>query len=394
MVAKSWTVPLHGIDRVKVGSVRSRAGDGPPGWQYAPTLCMTGVTLQAGSAAIEADLDLFERHIDWNPLQGGRVLMTGGTGFIGTWLLEALSYAVQTKRLAVTVAIQTRDPSAARKKLGWLVGRLPIEFVSGDVREGCGFVGSATHFIHGATDASAVINRERPREMFDSIVVGTSHALECASRAGVARFLQLSSGAVYGPSERGAPFRESDRSGPDPVAATAAYAEGKRAAEQLCSIASRAGALPHVGIARCFAFVGPRLPLDAHFAIGNFIRDGLTGGDINIGGDGTAVRSYLYAADLAVWLWNILLRGESLRPYNVGSEHRLSIREIAEAVSARFEHRPKVHIRGALRAGAPDVYLPSTERARVELGLEPWTPLEQAIDRTIAWNRRHMGGSA
>jgi nucleoside-diphosphate-sugar epimerase len=355
---------------------------------------MTGFSLQDGSAANEADRDLFNRYIDWTPLEGGRVLMTGGTGFIGTWLLEALSCAVQAKRLAVRIAIQTRDSMVARRKLGWLTSRLPIEFVSGDVREGCGFVGSATHFIHGATDASAVINRERPREMFDSIILGTSHALECASRAGVARFLQLSSGAVYGPSERGTPFRETDRSGPDPVSANAAYAEGKRAAEQLCSIASRTGVLGHVGIARCFAFVGPRLPLDAHFAIGNFIRDGLAGGDITIAGDGTAVRSYLHAADLAVWLWNILLRGESSRPYNVGSEQGLTMCEIAETVASRFEHQPKVHVRGALGAGLPDVYLPSTERVRGELGLRMWTSLEQAIDRTIAWHRRHAGGRA
>jgi len=353
---------------------------------------MTRVTTQADSAASSTDLSIFDRHIDWSALQGGRVLITGGTGFIGSWLLEALSYAVQAKGLDVRVAIQTRDPIVASHRLRWLAGRLPLEFVSGDLREGCEFTGPATHFIHGGTDASAVINRERPREMFDSIILGTSHALECASRSGVTRFLQLSSGAIYGPSERGAPFCETDCSGPDPVSANAAYAEGKRAAEQLCSIASRTGVLGHVGIARCFAFVGPRLPLDAHFAIGNFIRDGLAGGDITIAGDGTAVRSYLHAADLAAWLWNILLRGESSRPYNVGSEQGLTMREIAETVASRFEHQPKVHVRGALGAGLPDVYLPSTERVRGELGLRMWTSLEQAIDRTIAWHRRHAGG--
>jgi dTDP-glucose 4,6-dehydratase len=333
------------------------------------------------------DLACFEQRVDWSPLHGARLFFTGATGFIGTWMLEALAFANERFGLGVRVVVQTRDSTSARARLGWMIEHLPIEFVTGDVRLGCPFDGSATHFIHGATDARANLNREKPLEMFDSIVTGTRNALECASRAGVSRFLQLSSGAVYGPALQGRPFHESDTTGPDPLSSSAAYAEGKRAAEQLCAISARAGQISHIGIARCFAFVGPGLPLDAHFAIGNFIRDGLKGGDIVIGGDGTAVRSYLHAGDLAVWLWNILLRGQSLRPYNVGSEEGLSIRQIAEAVAGRFSHRPQVRVLGTPGSAMADVYVPSTERARVELGLKAWTSLPEAIDRTIEWHR-------
>src|SRR3989338_4961828 len=92
---------------------------------------------------------------------------------------------------------------------------------------------------------------------------------------------------------------------PYPADVKSAWGESKRAAEFICGYyADRYGL--EIKIARCFSFVGPYLPLDIHYAVGNFIRDALKGGPLRIKGDGTPVRAYLYAADLAVWLWTIL----------------------------------------------------------------------------------------
>jgi len=231
--------------------------------------------------------------------------------------------------------------------------------------------------------------------MFDVCVEGTRRMLAMAQEKRAARFLFTSSGAVYGrqPPEL-SHVPEDFCGGPDPLDIRSAYAEGKRAAELLCAIAARSsaarGAGLHVSIARCFAFVGPHLPLDVHFAIGNFIRDCVAGGPIRIGGDGTPFRSYLYAADLAEWLSTILLHGDSGRAYNVGSEEAVSIRALADRVADVAatvwpdRGRPEVLMAKQPQPGQPAAwYVPSCGRARSELGLTPATSLDESIRLTM-----------
>jgi nucleoside-diphosphate-sugar epimerase len=339
----------------------------------------------------------------WGELRGARLLLTGGTGFFGAWLLESFCWANRELALDAEVFVLTRDGAAFARRTPHLAGDSAVRIVEGDVRT----VGAEQFqrqgwrpqqpvglVIHAATDANAALLAERPLEMLDTIVLGTRNTLELARALGARRLLLASSGAVYGQQPANVPLlQEGFAGGPDCATAGAAYAEGKRVAETMCASFARTHGLETV-IARCFAFVGPYLPLDSHFAVGNFIRDAMRGGPIAIAGDGSAVRSYLYAADLAIWLWTILLRGVPGRPYNVGSERALTVAELASAVSRALGGTAAVTVaRGPVPGALPHRYVPSVSRATSELGLTEGVPLELAIRKTANWNLRAMPAS-
>ena len=311
--------------------------------------------------------------------------MTGGTGFFGCWLLESFVWACDSLQLDATMTVLTRSPEAFRAKAPHLADHWAVRLLRGDVRSFEHPQGPFTHVIHAASDATPQLCRERPLLVLDTLVDGTRHVLDFAVTTGARRFLLTSSGAVYGaqsPDVKRLP--ETCATAPDPAFTPSVYGEGKRVAELLCSIYQEAHGLECL-IARCFAFVGPYLPLDAHFAIGNFLNDCMNGRAIQVKGDGTALRSYLYAADLAVWLWTILVKGESCRPYNVGSEMAVSVGEAANLVAAVLGSTQPVKIARRPAPGAqPQCYVPCTARAQNELHVREWIPLPEAIGRTAA----------
>jgi nucleoside-diphosphate-sugar epimerase len=325
----------------------------------------------------------------WEEMRGERLFITGGTGFIGSWLLETFLAAVNRYDLGARVVVLTRDPRAFSARLPHLAGHPALTLIEGDVKTFSFPSGTFRFAIHAATQASARLNQEQPLEMLDSIVAGTRRALEFVTGAGTCKMLLTSSGAVYGRQPWAlAHVSEEHAGGPLPGDTSSAYGEGKRVAELLCAIYGRSHPQLEIKIARCFAFVGPHLPLDTHFAIGNFIRDVLARSAIRISGDGTPLRSYLYAADMAVWLWTVLFSGASLRPYNVGSERAVSISDVARTVCEVDGGGLSLTIgQAADPSRPPERYVPSTERARVELNLREEVALNEAIRRTIAWNR-------
>ena len=310
------------------------------------------------------DLDHVLEHCRscWPALSGERLFITGATGFVGKWLLESLLWANDELDLRTSIVALTRDPDRFRAEAWHLASHRTLTLLRGDAAEFSFPPGSFRFVVHAATTSPP---------SFDADVAATRHVLDFARQAQTERLLFTSSGAIYGRQPPDLAYIPEDFFG-EPVTE---YGRAKRASESLC-----AGAL----IARLFAFSGPYLPLDANYAIGNFVGDALKGGPIRIKGDGTPYRSYLYGADLAVWLWTILVRGESGRPYNVGSDQAVTIAELAAAMTRAIAPDARIEVAQQPKPGVPPQrYVPSVERARIELGLLERVSLEEGIRRMV-----------
>lgn len=328
----------------------------------------------------------------WDALRGARLFVTGGTGFFGRWMLESFMHANEHLSLGAEATVLTRRAAAFRAAVPHVAGHPAVRLLEGDVTSFASPPTSFTHVLHMATETELSASRSAS---FDTAARGTSRVLEFATSSGAQALLLTSSGAVYGPQRPDVERMDEEYPGaPRPDDPSAGYALGKRVAEFLCSVAAAESDL-QVKVARCFAFVGPLLPLDRNFAIGNFIRDAAWRDRIEVAGDGTPRRSYLYAADLAIWLWTILVNGASGRPYNVGSEDDLSIAELASVVADVVNRGIPVRIQGTPVADAPpNRYVPSTARAESELGLHVYVGLREAIRRTADWYLTEPTGRA
>lgn len=337
------------------------------------------------------DLEFIADHTQglWEELRGERLFLTGGTGFFGCWLVESFCHVNRVRELGAEVTILTRNPEGFARKCPHLAADGAVRLHAGDVRNFTFPDGDFRYVIHAATEARARQAAEAPLEMLSTIIAGTERALDFAGAHGTRKFLLTSSGAVYGKQPGNLTHVPEDFTGaPDQLAPASVYAEGKRISELLCSIYQQKTGL-ECKIARCWAFCGPHLPLDEHFAIGNFIGDVLAGRPIEIKGDGTSRRSYLYAADLATWLWTMLFRAPALMPINVGSSHDVSILELARTVAATLNSRTEIRVAREAMPGAQIArYVPAVDRARELLGLTEFTTLEESIRRTAAWYRK------
>jgi UDP-glucuronate decarboxylase len=314
-----------------------------------------------------------------------RILLTGGTGFFGRSILRKLLINRSLRDVGPSVLVVTRSPEKFLSNYPEFNNLAWLNFYRGDVLEysslppDVGF----SHILHAATESTIGPSLD-PINRYDEIVSGTRNLLDYAVNNKIKRFLLTSSGGVYGPQpETLSTIEESYLGIPDPLDPASAYSMAKRSAEHLCSLYSDRFGIESV-IARCFSFVGEDLPLNAHFAIGNFINDALYKNVISVSGDGSPIRSYLNQKDLAVWLMTILETGKSGEAYNVGSDERISISDLARLVRDIISPTKEVVVkkRTDLYQGR-NIYIPSINKVEDELNLKVTISLKESISEYL-----------
>jgi len=309
------------------------------------------------SLAVDLDHVLDHTRGLWRDLAGTRLFVTGGSGYLGRWMLESLAWAVERLEIDVRVVVLTRDPERAAVRMPHLTR---IGWLRGDVRNFDFPAGEFDRVLHLAGEPDGPRYRDDPAPLIATVIEGAQRVLDFAVQAGVDRFLLVSSGAANG--------------------RTGTYAEAKRAAEMLATREHRL----IIPIARPYAILGPFIPRIGVFAASSFLRGAICEGRINVEQPRT-IRSYLYTADLAIWLWTILERGHTHAAYEVGSDQPVTLGNFAQRIADRIEPRPKVTLSNGLSA---ERYVPDIA-GTCELGLDVVIDLDTAIDRTVTWAREH-----
>jgi len=309
------------------------------------------------------------------------LLVIGGTGFFGKSILDGFQRGLLQAWGIESIDIMARHAKEFKDTHGNLINdRVRLHTL--DITR-CNILPKAEYVIHAAASTNAVNYLMQPEKEKRNIQAGTYNYCKLAlDHHKNSKIVFCSSGAIYGQQSEGIEFI-SENSVLAPIETLAEnkkdYAAAKRDAENAIVDLGSAGL--HTSIARCFAFVGSFLPRDQHFAIGNFIEDGLKNRPIVVNANRPVLRSYMHADDLVYWLMTICHSASPLCPtYNVGSDQAVTIGELAELVAKRFT----VEVNKAdLTQGNIDRYIPSISKAINELGLNISIDLSAAIDKTI-----------
>jgi dTDP-glucose 4,6-dehydratase len=326
-------------------------------------------------------------------LRGASVLVTGGTGFVGTWMAEWLTHLNDEHGFGTRVHLLARHADAFRERSPHLTWRADVHVHEGDIRNVTELPGDVTWIVHAAGTPDSRTHATDPLRTLHTFAGGTDALLRAAVRLErVNRIAHVSSGLIYGPQpldlER---IPEGFRGGADCSSVASAYGEAKRVAETYCAAYRSEHRLPTLNV-RPFAFLGPHQYLDRPWAVNNFLQDALRGGPIRILGNAETVRSYLYPSDLVVWLSTMLVHGRPGHDYNLGSPEAVTLGDLAQRIAGASPRRPRVQSSApGQRPAHPSRFVPDTSQVASELGLRLTVDLDEAIRRTMAW---HLAGDA
>ena len=306
----------------------------------------------------------------------GQILVTGGCGFLGSHLCDALIAGGHN------VVVIDDFSTGKWKPIG-------VDFiVTHDITNPLPDMGSFDRVYNLACPASPIAYQSDPIKTWKTSTIGVLNVLEyIVCRCPTARFLQASTSEIYGdPLEH--PQVESYWGNVNPRGERSCYDEGKRAAESLITDYQRCRGFD-ARIARIFNTYGTRMQPDGGRVVSNFIVQALRGEPLTIFGDGQQTRSFCYVSDLVDGLMR-LMESDVTEPVNLGNPVEHTMLELAMRVRELTDWNSDVIMR-SLPADDPHRRRPDITRARMRLGWEPVVTLGAGLNQTIAWFKEELG---
>jgi dTDP-glucose 4,6-dehydratase len=329
---------------------------------------------------IKSDIDLLlSSGRTFQEFDGSKITILGGTGFIGQWLVQALREFENSFGFAAEISVITRDMKAARALFANFDCPTP-EFIEFDFATGSIDLDISDFFVNGATPSRKITGLENSDAVYTSTVNASESIIRSAIKHGNRpRILNLSSGIVYGPQDLNV---SNQTEGPISLKpdSRSGYLNAKLASEAIFSESVAAGIANSIS-PRLFAFMGPGIALNEHFAVGNFLRDGLNGEPIAIQGSPSTMRSYLYPTDLVIWILSALLNPKDLN-VNIGSEMPVNMLELASLIS---DMTSKKGVRVVNDDKVASCYVPATAAFRDNYGVSETVNLETGLAHWIEW---------
>jgi len=321
-------------------------------------------------------------------LNNQSILITGGTGFIGKWISEMVSYINFASNLNIKLYLLCRDIVKFKEEVPHLAEKPFINLIEQDVRYLHDLPSDVNYVIHAAGTPD---NREHvsdPLKTIETFYKGTLSLLDATTRIQhLKKIVHLSSHQVYGKNETEQLITENSFGSFEALNTSNCYAESKRIAETLCSYFKNNLKLPII-ILRPFAFIGPYQGIEKPWAINSFIRDAILGEPIRILGNGLTERSYLYGSDMAYCILKSLVDSKIGEIYNLGSNIPISLNELAFKIQSYSSSKMEI-----LSKSSKENYLsvsklvPNTDKINKELNFKEIFTIDEAIDRTILWNQ-------
>lgn len=324
-------------------------------------------------------------------LAGKTVVITGGAGFLGNYLV--LTLMELSRKLAMPIKVISVDNfiTGSKKPLLKATEYQKFELINHDVRQPLQIRGKVTYVIHAAGIASPIYYKKYPLEAIEISTIGTKNFLELTRKKKSRSFLFFSTSEIYGdPDENHIPTAETYRGNVSCIGPRACYDESKRLGEALTMTYWQHYQTP-VKIIRPFNVFGPGMKYNDFRVIPAFLMSALQGKSLPVHGDGQQTRTFCYVTDAVVGIYKVLLSDKNGEVYNIGNDdNEIAMIKLAEQIKSLLPTEVKIETipyPANYPGDEPRRRCPDLTKIRQELGYKPKVDLETGLERLLAWFR-------